>query len=1388
MKKLKNYIKKIYNFSINHKALLVFFVTFFALFFFYLGALAENNYDNKLYIESAKIEQIKDGIENFDSNDNLGNDSSNNNGIVRNFDDIEYVIDYDMQSKNIDEPITTTDRQIIVDVVFKNEVDGNILPPNNIGSIPINKINDSYSYAEFEVEEAQTGSNTFSFTLQKINMKNNDKIEPTILIKESTDETRKSLYEALLENEELNVETFLLENSNTSCENIINETTTCETTVTGKEKYTVKLFKGTPKKEQQVTTFPVGIMVALEVDPNKGIKGLLTPNNVEFDIDITSDSNTNQISYDSVSQIRPYTDELDYKVYIDESLTQTMPVVIDLSNSDSSMNGDISAEDKSGVFKHIKINGIKYSGSMKEIDGVTYNYLSTNSFEFKSTRTNQTLTSGVEDINITVSTVNALDTSSISLIDNYSKFVGEFKSNVDFYDINVDKSIDTAKQWGQAFFNYNHELYIRNTLNYATTVGDELENLTSYLKIDNDIINVIPDTNDLDANVSISASREKFELPENITSYYKLSFGYGSWDKNSFTLNNVENCPTNLNNLTKDELMNLYGGPCITEKANAITWSDFIDDSNENGVMLVKLVLADNDSYKVNPTTEVKLDLRAKIKNDYNLVNNLGQVTTLSTGEFNDENSTTKYYLTDTINTNGIENSKNKNNYNKTKYDFNNRGVTELNTNTCGNKICSITGNTILVTAYQTNKPTITTYRNDIPRTTFNYYPIEWRINDTSSRNDSSIVYTDATVYVYLPSYLKLVSASASSQPKDYVSSELVTLNDEQYLKLKYVFDNNDTSENIENLNSGILPELSIFTNIYMTTKSGSEPKVYAEVEFNGFKMVNDEQHLLKEVTPSSERTNTTENTVKIYNNNKITMLGTILPTNIEKNSSFTYKMQAYNNSETASNNDGYSFENTTLYYVLPYKEDSSYSENEAFTNQKFKIKLSNLPQGYEAYYTIDNSVVVLNEISSANEESNINWTRWNNVTNEQSNVTAIKVVKTGSFNISEYFCGEEGITATVTPVNNAMGDVYYNNFILVTDKPEGYYSSTTCSSEDEDCQDTYNLRKLYFQSTKSKTSVYSRKITGSVFEDYNYNGMHDETEANLQNIPVSVYKLSKTDFDSENPIDAISENDELVYETTTGVDGTYTVKGLEKGNYYVKFTFDNGKYTPAEKNQGIINNIANAYQINSKAVAVPKENSAVSDIISFTDNSQVEYNYINLGLRIRKEFNVEVNKYITNVTVFSNQNPISYDYDNATKVNIDIKNFKNTSFRVTYKFELKNTKYFPGYVGIIADKIPNGMTFDPEVAENRDWTYYDGVVYYTGYQKRLIIPGEKYYFTLVLDLTTDQGGSYLNIVAAQDLVLMGDEVSNYDFSSLNLFVNEENNNENNQENENNGE
>ena len=107
----------------------------------------------------------------------------------------------------------------------------------------------------------------------------------------------------------------------------------------------------------------------------------------------------------------------------------------------------------------------------------------------------------------------------------------------------------------------------------------------------------------------------------------------------------------------------------------------------------------------------------------------------------------------------------------------------------------------------------------------------------------------------------------------------------------------------------------------------------------------------------------------------------------------------------------------------------------------------------------------------------------------------------------------------------------------------------------------------------------------------------------------------------------------------------------------------------------------------------------------------------------------------------------------------------KNTKFRVTYNFDIVNTKFFPGYVGIIADLVPAGMTFDGTLEENKDWTIYDGVLYYTGLQDKLLFPGDKHYFSLVLDLDTNQGGTYLNIVAAQQPILMGEETSDYDFT-----------------------
>ena len=128
------------------------------------------------------------------------------------------------------------------------------------------------------------------------------------------------------------------------------------------------------------------------------------------------------------------------------------------------------------------------------------------------------------------------------------------------------------------------------------------------------------------------------------------------------------------------------------------------------------------------------------------------------------------------------------------------------------------------------------------------------------------------------------------------------------------------------------------------------------------------------------------------------------------------------------------------------------------------------------------------------------------------------------------------------------------------------------------------------------------------------------------------------------------------------------------------------------------------------------------------------------------------VDKYITNVTVTSNKGVQSYDYEKQNKVKIDVKNLKNTSFRVSYLIELENSRYFPGTIGNIIETIPEGMTFNPNLPENDGWYESEGNLYYKDLNKTMIMPGEKYYITIVLDLVTNNGGDYINFVAATDL------------------------------------
>ena len=153
----------------------------------------------------------------------------------------------------------------------------------------------------------------------------------------------------------------------------------------------------------------------------------------------------------------------------------------------------------------------------------------------------------------------------------------------------------------------------------------------------------------------------------------------------------------------------------------------------------------------------------------------------------------------------------------------------------------------------------------------------------------------------------------------------------------------------------------------------------------------------------------------------------------------------------------------------------------------------------------------------------------------------------------------------------------------------------------------------------------------------------------------------------------------------------------------------------------------------------------------------------------------ISLNKYITTVTVSKNGKVDTYDYSdqNTSQVSITVLNPKDTHIQVKYSFSIENTKYFPGYVGMIVDSMPNGMTFDPKIKENQYWSLYDNVLYYNGLSGKLLLPNEKQYFTLVLDLDLKEAGTYRNVVSAKDITLMGEELPVYNFSGTSTNSNQ---------------
>lgn len=1309
--------------------ILVFLIISFGI---YLFVSAENDiYANQVEVSKTSV-SIEDGTPNndcnFDSDDTPGNDSSINNKIVRSFDSIKYNITYNLGYKSNstladEEKTAEISRTVIIDVLLPKNVAADVKEGDTSNSegyinktiITIDKV--EYTYYKFEVQGVahalDSSSNKASITIDKINMKNDSKILPIIRIREKTDENYSDY-----------------KNGST----IGNTLELSEVKVSAKDNYNVKLYNGIVKgKESGNATLPIGIAVYIPSSTNKGIKGVQIPDTLSFNISIVPNPN------DSSIVGLPTIDK--YKKDGSDIIIPSLP-----DSYDNNDNGKVyieKVEGKDNIFT-LTYSGLTYHDRIINVgtddNQNNVNYISTNALVVNTTRNTSKL-----DITYTISAIGLPNTdistgNSITMLDNYTAFVGDYSTKVDFIDLkNIESSSSSepvTTKPNSAVYNYNEEFYIQNKIDYGT-IGDDLPNgLTNYLKIDNTAIKLLDVSNlsEQDKDYYIEFSNQK-NKPN-----YTLQYAVGEWNSNYFIVksNAPSYCPTDLSKVSKEQLMNLYGGPCISENSS-VKWYDSLSDAgdeneeNLNKIIAVKLNIT--DKYETGLSTILRF--KAKVQDNTSLIGNTYQVVARGMTEFNDE----EFYMYDPSDKNQIPVNLSKQSadisYSKTVY--NNSTLTVTQSENPTGKF----GNSIIVSSAKASIKEITVLDRDGNGSSRGTYyvgssdPLEIDVKPTIYKSDMDATIDSATIDVYLPNSLVI---SPQVGDKMYSSTRSDTLTENGITHNYTVYTYTYTSDDIKydnNSPSGTIPTLKIHANIGMNTvtdsnDSGLEAKVYSRIY--GTVLPGNSETSIAINTPEKFRVG--ETSFNIKNNNAIGTLGVSSPTYIDPNGSYTYNMKAANIAE-----DNAELE---MLYILPFNGDGvSNTNGSTFDGTLGSSIVGTLPQGYTVYYATDKSKTILsNEITST---SSVDWHEWTNYNTSVSGITAIKVVPSSGIKKGAYFLDNNGLTVKITTTGNKEGSIYYNIFYML------HKNSLLCDdyNESEECSKSETGLKTY-NSNVSTTSVYNRSISGLVFQDDDYDGFSTYDEPKLSDVIVELYKTDATVSNSKKPLDVVSDNDKKVAESVTNSRGEYKFSGLTSGNYYVKYTFDCDKYTATEKNKQD-STLGDMSESDSDAVMQAGTCSAVSNILTL-NNEKVNITHIDLGLRVRQIFDVTLNKYITNVKVNSNKGTQSYDYDNAKKVKIDVKNLRNTTFQVSYLIELENTKYFPGTIGNIIETIPDGMTFNPDLPQNKGWYESDGNLYYSDLSSTLLMPGEKHYVTIVLDLSTNSGGDYINFVATSDL------------------------------------
>ena len=117
----------------------VFLLLSFGIYMF----VSADEFADKIEVDSSSV-TITDGTPNsdgkFDANDEPGNDSSDANNIVRNFDSIKYNVSYKLKYKEGNSGDLQISRSVLVDFLLPTSVNADVSEGNTTTPIPASEI------------------------------------------------------------------------------------------------------------------------------------------------------------------------------------------------------------------------------------------------------------------------------------------------------------------------------------------------------------------------------------------------------------------------------------------------------------------------------------------------------------------------------------------------------------------------------------------------------------------------------------------------------------------------------------------------------------------------------------------------------------------------------------------------------------------------------------------------------------------------------------------------------------------------------------------------------------------------------------------------------------------------------------------------------------------------------------------------------------------------------------------------------------------------------------------------------------------------------------------------------------------------------------------------